>query len=89
MRTPPYPRERGRNLRTMAAAHAVDGAWDALMADAQFAALPMRPVARSAAYRAGELRLTVQCRRRVASVRRALAAAFPPYAVIAAQVVHP
>ncbi len=88
MKTPNYPADRTTARRTMAAAHAVDGAWARLMADAEFDLPAMRPVVRSAAYRAGELRLTVQCRRRVASVRRALADAFPPYAALAGTVAH-
>jgi hypothetical protein len=75
--------------RSMDRAHTVDAAWTALMLDVEFGMAPMRPVVRSAAYRAGELRLAVQCRRRVASVRRLFDATFPPYRAAAAKLAHP
>lgn len=82
------PDRRGAR-RTMEHAHDVDAAWARLVVDAEFDIAPMRPIVRSAAYRAGELRLAVQCRRHAASVRRTLADAMPPYHVFAARVAHP
>lgn len=93
MRIPaPPPPQPGVLRRTMARAHTVDALWNRLLRDADTppAFLADRAVrVRDSAFLADTRHLAVQCRRRTASVRRALNTTFPPYRVMAATVAHP
>lgn len=93
MRIPaPPPPQPGVRRRTMARAHAVDGAWNRLLRDAETVPAFITNRADRALdgqHAAARRHLAVQCRRHAASVYRKLDAVFPPYRVMAATVAHP
>lgn len=74
--------------RSIRRAHTVDGMWAALLLDAEFTVAPLLATVRDTRFTAEARHLAVQCRRHVASVRRAFAADWPPYHVAAGKVPH-